>query len=75
MMSLSMKKKVDFEGVWRSSRESRPVEILEPQWCNDKLYLKIRKEKKGTFESGMPNMKTEMNYNLLRQTIEKRKRT
>ena len=26
------KEDVDCVGVWQSSRDSRPVEILEPQW-------------------------------------------
>ena len=34
--------------------------------------MKSRKEKKVTFEDDMPNMKTEMNENLLTQKIEKR---
>ena len=35
---------------------------------------KLRKEKKFTFEDDIPNMKIEMNHNLLTQTIENIKR-
>ena len=34
--------------------------------------MKLRKEKKVTFENDIPNMKTDTNHSLLSQTIEKR---
>ena len=34
---------VDCAGVRKLSRESRPVEILEPQWDNKKSYFQIKK--------------------------------
>ena len=49
------------------------MERLEPQWDNKKSYLKLRKKKKLTFEDFMPNMKTNMNHNLLTQITEKSK--
>ena len=49
-------------GVRRYIRQSRSVEI-------------IRKERKNIFEDDIPNMKTDMNHDLLTQTIEKSKRT
>ena len=58
--------------VWISSRQSRHMEKIEPQWDNKKSYFQQRKENKVTFEEYMPSMKTEMNYNLLTQRIEKR---
>ena len=60
--------------VRRSIIESRTVERLEPQWDNDKYYLKSIEDNKVTFEDDMPNMKTYMNHNLLMQTIENIKR-
>ena len=60
---------VQCEGVRKSSRDSIPVDRIEPQWYNEKYYLELRKEKKVTFEGAMPNMKTNMNHNLLTQTI------
>ena len=58
----------------QSSIERIPVERLKPQLDQDKTYLQLRKEKNVIFEDDMPNIKTEMNHNLLTQTIEKRKR-
>ena len=60
-------------GVRRSIRESIPVEILEPKWDNKKSYLQLIKGKKVTFEDDIPNMKTNMNNNLLTHTIENSK--
>ena len=51
----------------RSIIESRPVEIIEPRWDKEKSYLQLIKEKKFIFEDDIPNMKTEMNHNLLKQ--------
>ena len=48
--------------VRQSTRESRTVETLEPQWDNQKSHLKLEKEKKVTFEDDMPNIKTKMNH-------------
>ena len=48
------------------------MERIEPQSDNDKSYLQFKKEKKVKFEDDIPNMKTEMNYNLLTQIIEMR---
>ena len=45
------------------------MQIKEPQWDKEESNLKLRKEKKVTFEDDMPNMKTDMNHNLLEQTI------
>ena len=64
----------DWEVVWRSIRESRPVKILEPQWDIEKSYLQLRKVNRVTFEDDMPNTKTEMNHTLLTQKIERSKR-
>ena len=50
------------------------MEILEPQWDKENSYLQLGKGKKFTFEDDMPNMRTEMNHNLLAQTIENIKR-
>ena len=66
---------VDCAGVWQSSRESIPVEILEPQWDNEKIYLKLGKNNRVTFEDEMKNTKTETNHNLSTQTIENSKFT
>ena len=46
------------------------MEIIEPHWDNNKSYLHLRKEKKVTFEDNMPNMKTDINHNVLTQTSE-----
>ena len=43
------------------------MERIEPQSDNDKSYLQFKKEKKVKFEDDMPDMKTEMNHNLLTQ--------
>ena len=48
---------------------SRPVERLEPQWDLKKSYPQLRKERTVTFEDDMPNIKNEMNNNLLTQKI------
>ena len=37
-------------------------------------FFQLTKEKKVTFEDDMPNIKTEMNYNLFTHTIENSKR-
>ena len=50
------------------------MERLEPQWGRYKSSFRLIKEKKVTFEDDMLNMKTEMNHNLLTQTIEEIKR-
>ena len=54
--------------------DNRPVERLVPKWDNKKSYLQLRKEKKVTFYDDTPNIKTEMNHNLLTQEIENSKR-
>ena len=64
---------VDCSGVRKLIRESRPLERLEPQWDNNKSYLKSIKEKIFTFEDDMLNTKTDMNNNLFTQKIEKSK--
>ena len=68
------KEEVYCAGFLRSTKESRPVERLEPQRDSDKSYLQLRKQKKVTFEDHMLNIKTEMNNNVLTQTNEKIKR-
>ena len=74
MMMLYMKSNfIVKEYCNKAERESRPVERLEPQWDNNISYLKLRKEKKITFEDDITNMKTEMNHNLLTQIIERSK--
>ena len=65
-----VKYEVDCAGVRRLSIEIRTVERIKPHLDNNKLYLKLRKDKKVTFEDDMPNMKNEMDHNLLIQTIE-----
>ena len=52
-----------------SSREAIPIKIREPQCYNKKSYLQLIKDKKVTFEYDIPNMKTEMNHNLLTQSV------
>ena len=49
-----------------NKRESRPMERLKPQRDNNKSYLQLRKGK-TTFEEDIPNMKTDMNHDLLIQ--------
>ena len=51
------------------------MEILEPQWDNEKIYLKLGKNNRVTFEDEMKNTKTETNHNLSTQTIENSKFT
>ena len=55
--------KVDCARMQQLSIESRPVEILETQWDNEKQYLQLRKEKKVIFKDDMSNMKIEINHN------------
>ena len=61
---------VDYVGLRQNIRGSRPVGRLEPHWDKDRSYVQLRKNRKVTFEDDLTNIKTEMNHNLLTQTIE-----
>ena len=69
MMILSMNRNLIFQNCGEQA-ESITLEIIEPHWDNNKSYLHLRKEKKVTFEDNMPNMKTDINHNVLTQTSE-----